>query len=331
MQTPDLRQYVLALGLAVTVGLAGCSGDETSAASSEPVNTAENLDSLVGGEPLDQLQITLDKLLIGGLASNLPEAAGRELVAALSTATLTLLDAPDELLEALLSARDLADQGESEAAVFQTLLQDTGAEIFTHTRDAVAILMGGLQSLVPQGSSKQLGGALASLTTLETLLAQPDAISDVNMLVTQLRAVATELQTLDTSALGLSAPSAAGVATALSVLTLTMDEAAGMMGGFSSPATGFPDAAMLDSVESMLLGLDGLIPLLVETLEGAAEGELDLAVVIVDLADELDALLADQGVLTTVVEVLYQVLSAVLTPVTGGLSALVCGLLPICD
>ena len=81
----------------------------------------------------------------------------------------------------------------------------------------------------------------------------------------------------------------------------------------------------------MLLGLDGLIPLLVETLEGAAEGELDLAVVIVDLADELDALLADQGVLTTVVEVLYQVLSAVLTPVTGGLSALVCGLLPICD
>ena len=151
------------------------------------------------------------------------------------------------------------------------------------------------------------------------------------MLVTQLRAVATELQTLDTSALGLSAPSAAGVATALSVLTLTMDETAGMMGGFSSPATGFPDAAMLDSVESMLLGLDGLIPLLVETLEGAAEGELDLAVVIVDLADELDALLADQGVLTTVVEVLYQVLSAVLTPVTGGLSALVCGLLPICD
>ncbi|MBB87994.1 MAG: hypothetical protein CMP06_11975 [Xanthomonadales bacterium] len=191
--------------------------------------------------------------------------------------------------------------------------------------------MGGLQSLVPQGSSKQLGGALDSLTTLETLLAQPDAISDVNMLVTQLRAVVTELQTLDTSALGLSAPSAAGVATALSVLTLTMDEAAGMMGGFSSPATGFPDAAMLDSVESMLLGLDGLIPLLVETLEGAAEGELDLAVVIVDLADELDALLADQGVLTTVVEVLYQVLSAVLTPVTGGLSALVCGLLPICD
>ena len=88
---------------------------------------------------------------------------------------------------------------------------------------------------------------------------------------------------------------------------------------------------MLGSVENILLGLLNILPLLSATLEDLANGELDLAALISDLADELDVLLADQGVLPLVVDVLYTVLVAVLTPVTGGLSALLCGLLPLCD
>lgn len=332
MEHKGARHILLALGLAVAVGLAGCSGGDTSSGQDQgPVNTTDNLEGLVGGEPLDQIQVILDKLLVDGLAANLPEFAGRELVASISNAVLTLLDAPDELLEALLSVQTLAEQGESDPALFQTLLQDTGAEIFTHTRDAVVILLSGLQSLVPQGSAKPFGGAPQSLVALDAMLSDPAGITDVEALVAQMKVAAADLAALDLSALNLSGESAEGAAAALQVMELTMSDTADMISGFSSPATGFPDVSMVTSVENMLFGLVGLIEVLASALAGIPEGELDLAPVLLDLVAELDVLLGDVGILPGLVTVVYEILAAVLTPVTGGLSALLCGLLPICD
>ena len=247
----------------------------------------------------------------------------------MSLAVITLLDAPDELLEALLAAGDFVSAGEADPAVFQTLLADAGAEVFVHTRDTVALLIAGLQSLAPEAGQTQ--AALAALSELDAWLADPAAISDVSALTAQLRRVAQELASMDTQAFELSPEARQGLATALAVLTPTLTQTAGMIDGFSDPATGFPDTAMLGSVENILLGLLNILPLLSATLEDLANGELDLAALISDLADELDVLLADQGVLPLVVDVLYTVLVAVLTPVTGGLSALLCGLLPLCD
>ena len=247
----------------------------------------------------------------------------------MSLAVITLLDAPDELLEALLAAGDFVSAGEADPAVFQTLLADAGAEVFVHTRDTVALLIAGLQSLAPEAGQPQ--AALAALSELDAWLADPAAISDVSALTAQLRRVAQELASMDTQAFELSPEARQGLATALAVLTPTLTQTAGMIDGFSDPATGFPDTAMLGSVENILLGLLNILPLLSATLEDLANGELDLAALISDLTDELDVLLADQGVLPLVVDVLYTVLVAVLTPVTGGLSALLCGLLPLCD
>lgn len=328
-----IRHGLLGCGLALTVGLAGCSGGGHEASTPAPVTDAPMVDiePLIGGEPLDKLQITLDQLLIDTLAARLPEAAGRELVASIAHASITLLDAPDELLEALLVAGELASAGEADPVVFQTLLADAGAEVFLHTRDAVAQLLSGLASLAPGSERKQMDSLLAALTALEQLLANPDALADAGVLTEQMRAVASELAALNPQALDWSPASHQGLATALAVLVPTLSQTAGMIDGFSGPATGFPDAAMLGSVENMLLDLEGILPLLVGTLEDLANGEPDLAALIVDLAAELDALLGEQGVLPMVVEVLYTVLVAVLTPVTGGLSALLCGLLPLCD
>ena len=328
-----IRHGLLGCGLALTIGLAGCSGSEGETTDSTPLPVADDpavdIDPLLGGEPLDQLQVTLDQLLIDGLSTRLPDAAGRELVTAVSLAVITLLDAPDELLEALLAAGDFVSAGEADPAVFQTLLADAGAEVFVHTRDTVALLIAGLQSLAPEAGQPQ--AALAALSELDAWLADPAAISDVSALTAQLRRVAQELASMDTQAFELSPEARQGLATALAVLTPTLTQTAGMIDGFSDPATGFPDTAMLGSVENMLLGLENILPLLSATLEDLANGELDLAALISDLTDELDVLLADQGVLPLVVDVLYTVLVAVLTPVTGGLSALLCGLLPLCD
>ncbi|MBV62390.1 MAG: hypothetical protein CMH65_13950 [Nevskiales bacterium] len=328
-----IRHGLLGCGLALTIGLAGCSGSEGETTDSTPLPVADDpavdIDPLLGGEPLDQLQVTLDQLLIDGLSTRLPDAAGRELVTAVSLAVITLLDAPDELLEALLAAGDFVSAGEADPAVFQTLLADAGAEVFVHTRDTVALLIAGLQSLAPEAGQTQ--AALAALSELDAWLADPAAISDVSALTAQLRRVAQELASMDTQAFELSPEARQGLATALAVLTPTLTQTAGMIDGFSDPATGFPDTAMLGSVENILLGLLNILPLLSATLEDLANGELDLAALISDLADELDVLLADQGVLPLVVDVLYTVLVAVLTPVTGGLSALLCGLLPLCD
>ena len=328
-----IRHGLLGCGLALTIGLAGCSGSEGETTDSTPLPVADDpavdIDPLLGGEPLDQLQVTLDQLLIDGLSTRLPDAAGRELVTAVSLAVITLLDAPDELLEALLAAGDFVSAGEADPAVFQTLLADAGAEVFVHTRDTVALLIAGLQSLAPEAGQTQ--AALAALSELDAWLADPAAISDVSALTAQLRRVAQELASMDTQAFELSPEARQGLATALAVLTPTLTQTAGMIDGFSDPATGFPDTAMLGSVENMLLGLENILPLLAATLEDLANGDPDLAALISDLADELDALLAEQGVLPMVVDVLYTVLVAVLTPVTGGLSALLCGLLPLCD
>lgn len=328
-----IRHGLLGCGLALTIGLAGCSGSEGETTDSTPLPVADDpavdIDPLLGGEPLDQLQVTLDQLLIDGLSTRLPDAAGRELVTAVSLAVITLLDAPDELLEALLAAGDFVSAGEADPAVFQTLLADAGAEVFVHTRDTVALLIAGLQSLAPEAGQPQ--AALAALSELDAWLADPAAISDVSALTAQLRRVAQELAAMDTQAFELSPEARQGLATALAVLTPTLTQTAGMIDGFSDPATGFPDTAMLGSVENMLLGLENILPLLAATLEDLANGEPDLAALISDLADELDALLAEQGVLPMAVDVLYTVLVAVLTPVTGGLSALLCGLLPLCD
>ena len=328
-----IRHGLLGCGLALTIGLAGCSGSEGETTDSTPLPVADDpavdIDPLLGGEPLDQLQVTLDQLLIDGLSTRLPDAAGRELVTAVSLAVITLLDAPDELLEALLAAGDFVSAGEADPAVFQTLLADAGAEVFVHTRDTVALLIAGLQSLAPEAGQPQ--AALAALSELDAWLADPAAISDVSALTAQLRRVAQELASMDTQAFELSPEARQGLATALAVLTPTLTQTAGMIDGFSDPATGFPDTAMLGSVENILLGLENILPLLAATLEDLANGELDLAALISDLADELDALLAEQGVLPMAVDVLYTVLVAVLTPVTGGLSALLCGLLPLCD
>ena len=328
-----IRHGLLGCGLALTIGLAGCSGSEGETTDSTPLPVADDpavdIDPLLGGEPLDQLQVTLDQLLIDGLSTRLPDAAGRELVTAVSLAVITLLDAPDELLEARLAAGDFVSAGEADPAVFQTLLADAGAEVFVHTRDTVALLIAGLQSLAPEAGQPQ--AALAALSELDAWLADPAAISDVSALTAQLRRVAQELASMDTQAFELSPEARQGLATALAVLTPTLTQTAGMIDGFSDPATGFPDTAMLGSVENILLGLLNILPLLSATLEDLANGELDLAALISDLTDELDVLLADQGVLPLVVDVLYTVLVAVLTPVTGGLSALLCGLLPLCD
>ena len=330
-----IRHGLLGCGLALTIGLAGCSGSEGETTDSTPLPVADDpavdIDPLLGGEPLDQLQVTLDQLLIDGLSTRLPDAAGRELVTAVSLAVITLLDAPDELLEALLAAGDFVSAGEADPAVFQTLLADAGAEVFVHTRDTVALLIAGFQSLAPEAGQKQTQAALAALSELDAWLADPAAISDVSALTAQLRRVAQELASMDTQAFELSPEARQGLATALAVLTPTLTQTAGMIDGFSDPATGFPDTAMLGSVENILLGLLNILPLLSATLEDLANGEPDLAALISDLADELDALLAEQGVLPMAVDVLYTVLVAVLTPVTGGLSALLCGLLPLCD
>lgn len=324
----SIRRAGVTLGLAAAIATAGCSsGGGESSPTAVPVQ--DSLDTLIGGEPLDQLQIALDTLLAEQIAANLPSDAGGRVLGKLSDVLLTLVEAPDELLEALLLSGTLLTEGEADPAVYQMLLTDTGQEMIAHVQGAVFDLAGVLLDASGSGAGDPVSELAGELVALSDLLNDPGAVADLSTVLEPLAGAVDALELLDAADLAIPESGQAAVDTALDMVTGSLGQVTGLLAGLSDADS--PAQALLQPIEGLLSGLLEAAPDL-ESIVAALPERLgfDPVTATLGLVGTLSGLLDTEGVLNRV-SGLISPLIAVLGPLTGRLSPLLCGVLPLCD
>ncbi|MEN8820994.1 MAG: hypothetical protein ABF271_07800 [Abyssibacter sp.] len=323
-----VRRAGVSLGLAAAVSIAGCSsGGEDSTPVAAPVQ--DHLDTLIGDEPLDQLQIALDTLLSEQIAANLPSDAGGRVLGKLSDVLLELIDAPDELLEALLLSGTLLMDGEADPAVYQMLLTDTGQEMITHVQGAVFDLAGVLLDAAGSGAGDPVSSLAGELLALSDLLNNPAAVADLSTLLEPLAGAVAALELLDAADLAIPAQGQEAVDTALDLVTGSLGRVTELLAGLSDSDA--PAQALLQPIEALLGGLLAAAPDLQTVVAGLPDRlGFDPVTATLGLVGTLTGLLNSEGVLDRV-NGLISPLIALLGPLTGRLSPLLCGVLPLCD
>jgi len=325
-----IRSGALAFGLAAAVGLAGCSsGNGESQTAVEPVQT--DVEMFLSDEPLDQLQVALNRLLDELLAGALPEEAGGRTVSELTQVVLRLLEAPDELLEALMLSGSLLTEGETSPEVYQMLLSDAGSEILAHVQGAVFELAGVLLGLAGTGAADPVTQAALQLLAISDLINDPTAIADPATLLEPLNNAVLALSQLDAADLGIPEQGQEAVDTVLGILFGSLARVTEMLAGLGSEGSGLPADALLDPIEGLLNGLLGSVPSLENVLGALIERSgFDPVSATLGLVGELTSLLNADGAIDRVTA-LISPLIALLGPLTGVLSPILCGLLPVCD
>ncbi len=323
------RSIALAFGLATAVGLAGCSsGEGESQPVAEPVE--DNLELLLGGEPLDQVQLALNQLLNELLATSLPDEAGGRVVSELTAVVLQLVEAPDELLEALIMSGGLLAEGETTPAVYQMILSDAGSEILVHVQTAAFDLLAVLLGLAGNGAGEPVTGAITQLLAVTDLLNDPTAITDLSTLVDPLNNAVQALGLLDAVDLGVPEAGQQAVDTVLDMVTGSLGRVTELLAGLGDDESGAPVDVLLGPIQGLLDGLLGSVPSLQTVLAQLVDRTgFDPVTATLGLVGQLSSLLDANGVIDRVTA-LISPLVALLGPLTGRLSPVLCGLLRVC-
>lgn len=327
-----INRFIKPLALAGTAAsmifAAGCSsGGGSTPSSTAPVAADDNLDGLIQDMPLDAVQQALDTVLIDTLAGNLPQEDGAELVADVGNAVLVLIEGPDALLSALLTAGGMLSNGEVDPDAYRMLLSDAGGQVVARTQQAAFALAAALLDASDAEPTADVVDAALALTAVANIANDPAVAGDPTTLLAALDDAVAALTGLSATDLGVPANAAEPVDAVLGMATQGLASVTELLVALTSGDSGTPADDLINPIEGLLTGILDRVPNLQDALAAiedrtgfaALDTALELVTRISSVSGPQDAIDAAAAVIAPLI--------ATIGPLTGGLSPLLCGVL----